>query len=80
MYVKLMVNWLEIWSNHFCPSMGLNGGSVATDSEEHRQTDRQTGEGMGRKGRVDDAQTTEGTRQKDRGATEGLRVEGTRGF
>jgi hypothetical protein len=26
-------HWLEIWSNHFCPSMGLNGGSVATDSE-----------------------------------------------
>jgi hypothetical protein len=24
-------HWLEIWSNHFCPSMGLNGGSVATD-------------------------------------------------
>jgi hypothetical protein len=27
-------HWLEIWSNHFCPSMGLNGGSVATDSGE----------------------------------------------
>ncbi len=26
-------HWLDIWSNHFCPSMGLNGGSVATDSE-----------------------------------------------
>jgi hypothetical protein len=26
-------HWLAIWSNHFCPSMGLNGGSVATDSE-----------------------------------------------
>ncbi len=25
-------HWLEIWSNHFCPSMGLNEGSVATDS------------------------------------------------
>ncbi len=25
-------HWLEIWSNHFCPSMGLNGGSVAIDS------------------------------------------------
>ncbi len=24
--------WLEIWSNHFCPSMGPNGGSVAMDS------------------------------------------------
>jgi hypothetical protein len=23
---------LEIWSNHFCPSMGPNGGSVAMDS------------------------------------------------
>ncbi len=23
-------HWLEIWSNHFCPSMGPNGGSVAT--------------------------------------------------
>jgi hypothetical protein len=22
-------HWLEIWSNHFCPSMGPNGGSVA---------------------------------------------------
>jgi hypothetical protein len=20
-------HWLEIWSNHFCPSMGLNGGA-----------------------------------------------------
>jgi hypothetical protein len=27
-------HWLEIWSNHFCPSMGLNRGSVATDSEQ----------------------------------------------
>jgi hypothetical protein len=25
--------WLDIWSNHFCPSMGPNGGSVAMDSE-----------------------------------------------
>jgi hypothetical protein len=25
-------HWLEIWSNHFYPSMGPNGGSVATDS------------------------------------------------
>ncbi len=24
--------WLESWSNHFCPSMGPNGGSVAMDS------------------------------------------------
>jgi hypothetical protein len=29
-------HWLEIWSNHFCPSMGLNGGSVATDSESRQ--------------------------------------------
>ena len=26
-------HWLEIWSNHFCPSMGPNGGIVAMDSE-----------------------------------------------
>jgi hypothetical protein len=25
-------HWLEIWSNPFFPSMGPNGGSVATDS------------------------------------------------
>ncbi len=25
-------HWLEIWSNLFYPSMGPNGGSVATDS------------------------------------------------
>ncbi len=25
-------HWLEIWSYHFCPSMGPNGGSVAMDS------------------------------------------------
>ncbi len=25
-------HWLEIWSNHFCPSMEPNGGSVAMDS------------------------------------------------
>jgi hypothetical protein len=24
-------HWLEIWSNHLCPSMGPNGGSVAMD-------------------------------------------------
>ncbi len=23
-------HWLEIWSNHFYPSMGPNGGSVVT--------------------------------------------------
>ncbi len=27
-------HWLEIWSNHFYPSMGPNGGSVAMDSEK----------------------------------------------
>ncbi len=27
-------HWLEIWSNHFYPSMGPNGGSVAMDSDE----------------------------------------------
>jgi hypothetical protein len=25
-------HWLDIWSNHFCPFMGPNGGSVAMDS------------------------------------------------
>ncbi len=30
-------HWLEIWSNHFCPSMGLNGGTVAMDSEGRDQ-------------------------------------------
>jgi hypothetical protein len=25
-------HWLESWSNHFSPSMGPNGGSVAMDS------------------------------------------------
>jgi hypothetical protein len=25
-------HWLEIWSNHFYPSMGPNGGSVTMDS------------------------------------------------
>ena len=31
-------HWLEIWSNHFCPSMGPNEGSVAMDSggQRHR--------------------------------------------
>jgi hypothetical protein len=27
-------HWLEIWSNHFYPSMGPNGGSVAMDSDK----------------------------------------------
>jgi hypothetical protein len=25
-------HWLEIWSNHLCPSMGPNGGGVAMGS------------------------------------------------
>jgi hypothetical protein len=28
-------HWLEIWSNHFYPSMGPNGGSVAMDSDSN---------------------------------------------
>ncbi len=35
-------HWLEIWSNHFCPSVGLNGGSVATDS--NRQSPQPRGD------------------------------------
>ena len=31
-------NWLEIWSNHFYPSMGPNGGSVAMDSDPSKNT------------------------------------------
>ncbi len=27
-------HWLKNWSNHFCPSKGPNGGSVAMDSVE----------------------------------------------
>ena len=27
---------LDIWSNHFCPSVGPNGGSAATGSEENK--------------------------------------------
>jgi hypothetical protein len=29
-------HWLDIWSNYFCPSMGPNGGSVATDSGSNK--------------------------------------------
>jgi hypothetical protein len=29
-------HWLEIWSNHFYPSMGPNGGSVAMDSGDNK--------------------------------------------
>jgi hypothetical protein len=31
-------HWLEIWSNHFYPSMGPNGGSVAMDSGHLRRS------------------------------------------
>ncbi len=31
-------HWLKIWSNHFYPSMGPNGGSVAMDSGEIKNT------------------------------------------
>jgi hypothetical protein len=37
-------HWLEIWSNHFYPSMGPNGGSVAMDSQvgcPYRKVERQ---------------------------------------
>ncbi len=30
-------HWLEIWSNHFCPSMGPNGESVAMDSGGYKE-------------------------------------------
>jgi hypothetical protein len=30
-------HWLEIWSNHFYPSMGPNGGSVAMESATSSQ-------------------------------------------
>ncbi len=33
-------HWLEIWSNHFYPSMGPNGGSVAMDSGSRTQVDK----------------------------------------
>jgi hypothetical protein len=29
-------HWLEIWKNHFCPSLGPNGVSVAMDSADGR--------------------------------------------
>jgi hypothetical protein len=29
-------HWLDIWSNHFCPSIGPNGGSVATYSGDRK--------------------------------------------
>ncbi len=31
-------HWLEIWSNHFCLSMGPNGVSVAMDSDGNAKT------------------------------------------
>jgi hypothetical protein len=33
-------HWLEIWSNHFYPSMGPNGGSVAMDSVQIGQNSK----------------------------------------
>ncbi len=27
-------HWLKIWPNHFCPSMGPNGESLAMDSAQ----------------------------------------------
>ncbi len=30
-------HWLEIWSNHFCPSMGPNGGIVAMASDQYKE-------------------------------------------
>ncbi len=27
-------HWMEIWTNHLCPSMGPNGGSVAMDATD----------------------------------------------
>jgi hypothetical protein len=35
-------HWLEIWSNHFYPSMGPNGGSVAMDSDFSHRGERST--------------------------------------
>jgi hypothetical protein len=32
-------HWLEIWSNHFCPSMEPNGGSVTMDSVGYNDFD-----------------------------------------
>jgi hypothetical protein len=32
-------HWLEIWSKHFYPSMGPNGGSVAMDLVHHGKTE-----------------------------------------
>ncbi len=33
-------HWLEIWSNHFCPSMGPNGGIEAIYSGGLRTCDK----------------------------------------
>jgi hypothetical protein len=35
-------HWQEIWSNHFHPSMGPNGGSVAMDTGKTQPTARHT--------------------------------------
>jgi hypothetical protein len=40
-------NWLELWKNHFCPSMGPNGGSVAMDSERYIGTAEEAGDRTG---------------------------------
>jgi hypothetical protein len=31
--------WLEICKNHLCPCMGLNGGSVAMDSDKNEDVE-----------------------------------------
>jgi hypothetical protein len=40
-------HWLEIWSNHFYPSMGPNGGSVAMDRKRKTENERQFADGRG---------------------------------
>jgi hypothetical protein len=32
--------WLEIWKNHLCPFMGLNGGTVAIWTQYYKRTGR----------------------------------------
>jgi hypothetical protein len=36
-------HWLEIWKYYLCPSMGLNGGSVAMDSGDLKCREVKTG-------------------------------------
>jgi hypothetical protein len=38
-------HWLEIWSNHFCPSMGPNGGIVAMASDRRGRRGGSAGRG-----------------------------------